>query len=132
MVHFCTGGKKVLPPLQKYPYGVQYLPSDPRKPYQLPRQKREMLKEYWPVRVAARRWGCTYRAARLYILRHGIGVAVRVQHTTAPKPRWIITVKANTPKVPAMRGNPDMLDPHWQRRYALQRWQRRRAGKELD
>ena len=108
----------------------QFLPSDPCKPYQLPRQKRELLKVYWPVRHAARKWGCSYRAARLYILRHPeIGVLVRVQHQTAPKPRWIIAARADAAKIPAMRGNPDMLDPHWQRRYALDRWMRRKAEK---
>ena len=106
--------------------GVHDLPSDPRRPYQLPREKRKMMLDYWTVRVAARKWGCTYRAARLYILRHGIGIAVRVQHASAPKPRWVITVKAGTAKVPAMKGNPDLLDPHWQRKYALDRWRRRR------
>lgn len=133
MVHFCVEVKKELRSLPVPTMNLVQLPSDPRKPYQLPQQKREMLKHYWPVRHAARRWGCTYRAARLYILRHPeIAVQVRVQHTTAPKPRWIVAVRAGTAKIPAMKGNPDMLDPHWQRENALKRWARRRAGERPE
>ena len=123
---FQPGGKKVRKTSPPTTYDSLF-PSDPRSPYQLPYQKKRMLQEYWPVRYAARRWGCTYRAARLYILRHpGIGVLIRIQARTAPKPRWIIAVMAGTIKVPAMKGNPDLLDPHWQRRYAIERWRRKR------
>lgn len=120
------GVEKVREAVRRAAYG-SILPSDPCKPYQFPRQKRDLLRKYWPVRYAARKWGCSYRAARLYILRNPqIGVLVRVQHMTAPKPRWIIAARADTAKVPAMRGNPDMLSPQWQREQALQRWNRRR------
>ena len=124
------GGKSLRNIPKKICYD-QYIPCDPCKPYQLPGQRRELLRMYWPVRHAARKWGCSYRAARLYILRNPgtVGVLVRVQHRTAPKPRWILTARADAAKVPMMRGNPDMLDPHWQREYALKRWERRRAGK---
>ena len=93
-----------------------------------------LLKKFWPIRVAARKWGCSYRAARMYILRHPErAVLVRVVSPSADKPRWIITVEAGTPKIPAMRGNPDMMDPEWQRRHARERWRRRkRLEKDLE
>ena len=115
--HVCMG----------YPY--DNIASCPDKPYQMPHQRGKLLQRYWPVRVAARKWGCTYRAARLYMLRHPEKcVLVRIQSPSAEKPRWILTVEAGTPKVPAMKGNPDMLDPEWQRKYAKERWQRWREA----
>ena len=109
------------------------IPSYPGRPYQLPREKRNLLAQFWPVRVAARRWGCSYRAARLWMLRHPEKcVLVRVWHLHAPKPRWILTVRTNTAKVAAMQGNPDFLKPEWQRRMAVARWHRKRANPHKD
>lgn len=108
-------------------YPHDSLASYPGKPFRVPYDRASLLKKFWPIRVAARKWGCTYRAARLYILRHpDIAVLVRVVSPSADKPRWIITVRAGTPKIPAMEGNPDMMDPEWQRRMARARWRRRR------
>lgn len=109
-----------------YPY--DNLASYPGKPFKMPYERRKLLARYWPVRVAAKKWGCSYRAARLYMLRHPEKcVLVRIQSPTTDKPRWIVTIEAGTPKVPAMKGNPDMLDPNWQRKQAVERWRRKRA-----
>lgn len=116
-------------------YGVGYekLSSYPGKPFQLPKQRAQLLREFWPVRAAARRWGCSYRAARLWMLRHPEHcVLVRVWHLHAPSPRWILTVRANVAKVPSMRGNPDFLSPEWQRAQAIARWRRKRAAHDPE
>lgn len=130
MVHFCDWREKKLGRSKRaviYPYDI--LASCPDKPLVMPYQRSKLLARYWPIRVAARKWGCTYRAARLYMLRHpDLCVLVRIRSASAEKPRWIITVPAGTPKIPAMRGNPDMMDPEWQRRHAIARWHRRRLG----
>lgn len=108
-----------------YPY--DNLASCPDKPYQMPRERAKLLAKYWPVRVAARKWGCSYRAARMYMIRHPeICVLVRIHSPSAEKPRWIITVEAGTPKLAAMKGNPDMMSSEWQRRIAYERWRRAR------
>lgn len=108
-----------------YPY--DNLASYPGKPFKMPYQRAELVKKFWPVRVAARKWGCSYRAARLYMTRHpDICVLVRILSPSATKPRWILTVKPGTPKTPAMRGNPDLMNPEWQRRMAMRRWRARR------
>jgi len=110
-----------------YPYDS--IRSCPEKPFQMPYQRGKMLARYWPVRVAARKWGCSYRAARMYMLRHPeLCVLVRIHSPSAEKPRWILTVPAGTPKIPAMKSNPDRMDPEWQRRHAIERWQRRRRA----
>lgn len=115
------------PDTPRVPY--EKFPSYPGKPFQLPKEKHSLLCQFWTVRVAARRWGCTYRSARLWMLRHPDKcVLVRVWHLHAPKPRWILTVKANTAKIPAMKGNPDFLNVEWQRRMAIERWHRKRVG----
>lgn len=114
-----------------YPYDD--LTSLPGKVYHMPRMRPELIREYWPVRYAAKKWGCSYRAARLWMLRHPEHcVMVLIQSATADRYRWILTVRAGTVKAPAMRGNPAMMDPEWQRRMKKLYWimQRRRAARE--
>lgn len=112
----------------------EYLfPSYPGKPFVMPYQRSKMLKEFWPVREAARRWGCTYRAARLYMLRHPKECAlVRITNARTGRVRWILTAQAGMAKRAAMRGNPDFLRPEWQRNRALAYWQRERGQIGID
>ena len=114
--------------------GRQYLfPSYPGKPYVMPYQRAKMFKDFWTVREAARRWGCSYRAARLYMLRHPKECAiVRIQSARTGRVREILTAQAGMAKRVAMRGNPDFLRPEWQRARALAYWQRKRKQIPVD
>ena len=107
--------------------GRQYLfPTYPGKPFIMPYQKAKMLKEFWTVREAAHRWGCSYRAARLYMLRHPRQCAmVRITSARTGRTRWIMTAQAGAAKLVSARGNPDFKDAEWQRRRALAYWQRK-------
>ena len=106
----------------------QYLfPTYPGKPYAMPFQRAKMYKDFWPVREAARRWGCSYRAARLYMLRHPDQCAlVRITNQRG-RERWILTAKAGTAKKAAFTGNPDFLRPEWQRARALAYWRKKKC-----
>lgn len=102
-------------------------PSYPGAPFLLPDERTAMYRQFWPVRWAARCWGCSYRAARLYLLRHPDQAAlVRVRHSRGPV-RWVLCAQANTYKRPSFSGNPDFKSPAAQRRWALLRWQRKKA-----
>ena len=46
---------------------MQYYPG---KPYQLPKQRAALHREFWPPRKAAREWGVSYRDALRYMLQH--------------------------------------------------------------
>lgn len=108
-------------------------PSYPGKPFVMPYQRARMYKEFWPIREAARRWGCSYRAARLYMLRHPkICAEVRIVNARTGRVRWILTVQAGAAKRAAMRGNPDFLRPEWQRGRALAYWRRKRGQLGID
>ena len=98
----------------------------PGKPFAMPYQRAKLHKEFWPIREAARRWGCSYRAARLYLLRHPHEcVMVRISNSKG-RIRWIMTAKAGAAKKPAMTGNPDFLRPEWQRARAVAYWQKKK------
>ena len=117
MVHFSNfwGAKSLRShSLPRTPYDT--LSSQPGIVYKMPYQRAAMLKEYWPVRYAAKKWGCSYRAARLWMLRHPEHVVcILIQSPTAERCRQILAVKAGTQKVSALSGNPKFLDPKWQR-----------------
>ena len=99
-----------------------HLPTYPGKPFLMPWQRAEMFGMFWPVREAARCWGCSYRAARLYLLRHPDAAAlVRVKNPRG-KVRWILTARADVAKQWSGQGNPDFTDPEWQRKRALRYW----------
>ena len=98
------------------------MPTYPGKPFLMPWQRAEMFRMFWPVREAARCWGCSYRAARLYLLRHPEAAAlVRVKNKRGMV-RWILTAKADVAKRWSGQGNPDFTDPEWQRKRALRYW----------
>ena len=113
--------------------GECLFPFYPGKPFVMPFQRAKMFKEFWTVREAARRWGCSYRAARLYMLRHPKECAmVRIVNARTGRVRWIMTAQAGMAKRAAMTGNPDFLRPEWQRGRALAYWQRKREQIGID
>lgn len=104
-----------------------FFPSYPGPPFIVPYQRAKMHKDFWPVREAARRWGCSYRAARLYMLRHPDQCAmVRIQNARTLRVRWIMTAKAGTKKQQGITGNPDFRRPDWQQKRARAYWERKR------
>ena len=113
--------------------GKVHFPTYPGKPFVMPYQRAKLLKEFWTVREAARRWGCTYRAARLYILRHPDECAlVRITNARTGRVRWIMTVRAGVAKRASLTGNPDFLRPEWQRERALAYWLRKHRQIGID
>lgn len=103
----------------------EHFPSYPGPPFVMPFQKGMMHKQFWPVREAARRWGCSYRAARLWMLRHPEKCCeIRIVNCRTGRTRWIMAVPVGTAKRAAYSGNPDFLRPEWQRRRAREYWAR--------
>lgn len=73
--------------------------SYPGRPFRLPVERAKMLARYWPPRVAARKWGCSYRDAVRHMLRHPeICCEVRVTHADG-QTRWTLCAIADEAEV---------------------------------
>lgn len=108
-------------------HSINDFPTYPGSVFHLPEQRSAMLRQFWPLRYAARMWGCSYRAARLYLLRNpDLSALVRIQHRRGGV-RWVLCAIAGTQKLRSFSGNPDFCDSEKQRMWALWRWRRRKA-----
>lgn len=96
---------------------------------QLPKDQHIFELQFWPMRKAAKEWGCSYQTARRWVLLHPeVAVLVRVWSMRSPVPRWKLCVFAGQPKFDRREGAEHFRSSAWQRSMAQRRWRKRRTG----
>lgn len=101
--------------------------------FRMPEDKRLFRQQFWPIRTAARAWGCSYHTARRWIHLHpeeGVMVRVLAQHATSH--RWRLCVVAGQPKYDTGEGSAQFRNSEFQRAMAKRRWQLERSGQKAD
>lgn len=103
----------------------QALASAPVVRYMWPRDRETVHNTYWQPSQAAKAWGCSYYAARRWMLlhpQHAVVVELLHRNGTVTRRNCLLAGQARTSSA---RGNPDWRDSSCQAELVSRRWKRR-------